>query len=478
MKALIHRFASLRVTVVLLVLLLAALASGTIVESRGGAPAAAALVYGAPWFRALLAVFGLNLVCSIVDLWPWGRRRIGYVLTHGSMLVILAGSLMTELWKTEGVLVIWEGEQASEVTTRPAQAGEQPQVVAKLPFAVRLDAFEIDYYQGTRRPAQFRSRVTVQDGQAERAAVIEMNHPLEHGGYTFFQSSYVEGPERDQTLLSVSKDPGEPVVFLGYYGLVAGMIVVLLTRIGERRRASRPLSAAAAALAGIVLAAAPARAQQASALPMPSAEDVEALRSLPVQHDGRVMPLDTLAREGVWNVTGKRSVWGIDPVAMVLGWKLRPSGLADPAAGAGRRQGARRGDRPAAGHGLGLVPRPRRQRQARRDRWRGTGRRAAGAAAQQAAEERTEARRAALLDGRLLPPGDDPCRAGRRSRGRLDGAARCALRPTCEPCSTPGRAARTSLRISRRRSLPTTAPGRRASPGSCCCSRSCSRSPR
>ena len=36
------------------------------------------------------------------------------------------------------------------------------------------------------------------------------------------------------------------------------------------------------------------------------------------------MPLDTLAREAVWNVTGKRSVWGVDPVAMALGWALEP----------------------------------------------------------------------------------------------------------------------------------------------------------
>ena len=37
------------------------------------------------------------------------------------------------------------------------------------------------------------------------------------------------------------------------------------------------------------------------------------------------MPLDTLAREAVWNVTGKGSVWGVDPVAMVLGWTFDPS---------------------------------------------------------------------------------------------------------------------------------------------------------
>ncbi len=320
MKALIHRLASLRVTVVLLVLLLVGLSAGTIVESRHGAEAAARAAYGAPWFRALLAVFALNLACSIVDLWPWGRRRIGYVLTHGSILVILGGALATELWKQEGVLAIWEGEQASEVVSRTAPPGQPPSVVATLPFAVRLDAFEIDYYQGTRMAAQFRSRVTVIDGSRTQPAVIEMNRELAYGGYRFFQSSYSETPERDQTILSVSKDPGEAIVFLGYYGLVAGMIVVLITRIGERRRALQP--AAAAALAAVaLLAGAPAGAQPVP--PTPSATEVEALRRLPVQHDGRVMPFDTLAREAVWNVT-RKPVWGLDPVAIVLGWTFDP----------------------------------------------------------------------------------------------------------------------------------------------------------
>jgi len=196
-------------------------------------------------------------------------------------------------------------------------------VVVKLPFAVRLEAFEIDYYEGTRRPAQFRSRVTVEDPVSgrETPAVIEMNRELAYGGYKFFQSSYRETPDRDQTILSVSKDPGEPIVFLGYFGLVIGMIVVLSTRIAERRRAARPAGATAALVGLALLAAAPARAQVP---PLPAPADVEALRRLPVQHDGRVMPLDTLAREAVWNVTGKRSVWGVDPVAMALGWALEP----------------------------------------------------------------------------------------------------------------------------------------------------------
>jgi len=327
MRELLHRFASLRVTVVLVVLVLLALAAGTIVESLHGAPAAGRLVYQAPWFRALLAVFSLNLTASLVALWPWGRHRIGYALTHGSMLVILAGGVATELMKVEGQLQIWEGEESSAVVASDPGAMAEPRTVATLPFAVKLDSFEVDYYEGTRRPAQFRSRVTVRDGGLGKPAVIEMNRPLEHGGYTFFQSSYRETAQRDLTILSVAKDPGQPIVFLGYYGLVVGMLVVLGTRIADRRRAARPVAPPAGAAALLALAAlGTLAASPAAAQSVPTAAEADALRRVVVQHDGRLMPLDTLAREAVWSVTGRRSVWGQDPVQTFLGWSFDANG--------------------------------------------------------------------------------------------------------------------------------------------------------
>jgi cytochrome c-type biogenesis protein CcsB len=323
MKDILHRIASLRVTIVLLVVVLVALAAGTIVESQHGAPTAGRTVYHSAWFRVVLAALALNLSASLVDLWPWGRRRIGYALTHGSMLVILAGSLLTELRKVEGQLQVWEGEESSAVVAPDPGRGGEARTVATLAFAVRLESFEIEYYEGTRRPAQFRSRVVVKDGGRESPATIEMNRPLTHGGYRFFQSSYQETPERDMTVLSVSRDPGESIVFIGYYGLVLGMLVVLGTRVADRRRAARPAGAAAVLAAGALLTPSPAAAQA-----VPSASEVEAVRRVLVQHDGRVMPLDTLARETVWNVTGRRDVWRQDPVATFLGWAFDPSGWA------------------------------------------------------------------------------------------------------------------------------------------------------
>ena len=62
-----------------------------------------------------------------------------------------------------------------------------------------------------------------------------MNKPLAHGGYTFFQSSYQIQGGREMTILSVAKDPGQTVVFVGYTLLVIGMIVVFFTRLAQQR---------------------------------------------------------------------------------------------------------------------------------------------------------------------------------------------------------------------------------------------------
>ena len=46
-------------------------------------------------------------------------------------------------------------------------------------------------------------------------------------------------------------------------------------------------------------------------------EVVDELRYLPVQHDGRAMPLDTQAREAARKITGEIAWRGIDPVALL-----------------------------------------------------------------------------------------------------------------------------------------------------------------
>ena len=321
--------ASLKLTVILVLLIAVVLSAGTILESLRGAEQARSIYY-APWFFALQGLFALNLVAALIDRWPQNRYRIGFAVTHISMLIILAGALVTAVFKVEGQLPIWEGESSSTVLQ-----GRAANESFELPFKLRVDSFEIDRYQGTMMPSMFRSRVTVLDPAAgERAAVIEMNKPLSYGGFTFFQSSYQIQNGREATILSVSRDPGQAIVFLGYVLLVAGMIVVFVTRLAQHREAerlpargaSRGLAARAGAVVLALLGLALAAAGPAKAAQIPDAATTARVRTLPVQHDGRTMPFDTQAREAVRKVTGKRAWPGIDPVAMALGWSIDPQG--------------------------------------------------------------------------------------------------------------------------------------------------------
>ncbi len=329
MTDLLSSLASLRIAVVLLVLLLVGLAAGTIIDSSRGAEVAGSLVYYSWWFIALEAAFMLNVVAAIALFFPWGRQRIGFVTTHSALVLILAGAVVSFFYKTEGRLGLWEGDTGNEIVS----ADERGAVTSRttLPFAVRLLDFRIDHYPGTMQPAGFRSDIEVIDADGSRfQAGVWMNHQLTYKGWSLFQSSYRQEGGREATVLSVSKDPGQPIVFAGYVLLVVGMCIVLATRVSQARLRAELQAAAAAArrhrkAIAMALVASVAAAGSAFAV-----DDVtELIRRLPVQHDGRVMPFDTVAREGVWHVTGKRAWHGADPVATAVSWMADPSAAAN-----------------------------------------------------------------------------------------------------------------------------------------------------
>ncbi|MFP3941939.1 MAG: cytochrome c biogenesis protein, partial [Thermoanaerobaculia bacterium] len=104
----------------------------------------------------------------------------------------------------------------------------------------------------------------------------------------------------------------------------------------KKRSPGKAATATPAALLAVALgsgllpgAGAPAALAQPAGVPVPDAEAVAALTTLPVQHDGRVMPLDTVAREGVWQVTGSRGgFWGLDATTLALAWGFHPEAWA------------------------------------------------------------------------------------------------------------------------------------------------------
>jgi hypothetical protein len=80
---------------------------------------------------------------------------------------------------------------------------------------------------------EYRSFLTVLDGQHSEAAIIRVNHPFSRKGFSVYQSGSPEEPA-----LEVVRDPGTAVVFAGFLLLNAGIIMIYAVRLrpaGEKR---------------------------------------------------------------------------------------------------------------------------------------------------------------------------------------------------------------------------------------------------
>lgn len=90
-------------------------AGGTFLESAYGTETARLLVYRTPWMGLLLILLALNVAAAAFDRLPWKRKHVGFVVTHAGILVMLAGSLMTQAYGIEGQMAIQEGEAAHRI---------------------------------------------------------------------------------------------------------------------------------------------------------------------------------------------------------------------------------------------------------------------------------------------------------------------------------------------------------------------------
>jgi hypothetical protein len=103
-------FASLKLAVVLLAVIIVAAIAGTLYESSFDAKVARAYVYGAPWFNLWLVLLGANLACSALSRWPWREHHLAFLITHLGIITLLIGSLIGRIWGVEGTITLFKGE--------------------------------------------------------------------------------------------------------------------------------------------------------------------------------------------------------------------------------------------------------------------------------------------------------------------------------------------------------------------------------
>jgi cytochrome c biogenesis protein ResB len=137
-------------------------------------------IFYSPWFLALLAAFGVNLLaCLAARVWAPGRS-FGSKLTHGSIPLILAGCLVSFLTGQKGTIEFTKGEAA---TSFIAENGQRP-----LGFSVKLEDFTVEWY----RPQYFKLGAVVEDRKLRKKfdAVPGREYKVADTGYAFTIKGY------------------------------------------------------------------------------------------------------------------------------------------------------------------------------------------------------------------------------------------------------------------------------------------------
>ncbi len=111
--------------------------------------------------------------------------RFGAYMTHLSILIVMAGAVIGNIWGYKAYVNIAEGTSTNRVW---AHSGQLP---IDLDFTVYCEDFDISYYPGGNRPKDYNSNLVIlENGKEILRKRIEVNDPLTYKGLTFYQSSY------------------------------------------------------------------------------------------------------------------------------------------------------------------------------------------------------------------------------------------------------------------------------------------------
>ena len=299
-----------KVCLLLFFIICLVLAAATCLEQARGTAEAHRLVYGSWWFVLLWALAAA--VALAVLLRRKLYRRMPVFLLHAALLLILLGALLTWLTAESGSLHL----RLDETLRRTVPEGTHRRA---LPFDITLTAFSVEHHPGTSAAADYRAELTI-EGDAAEQHVLSINRIVRTHGTRLLLGRF-DADHRGVTLL-VNTDPwGIPVSYAGYALLALSFLFVLRSRGGMFRRTLRRLSAAVVLLLALPVQAA---AEVEARLPTLSPEQAEQFGALLIEHEGRIQPVASFARQFTRRLTGKTDWQGYTAVDVLAGFAFFP----------------------------------------------------------------------------------------------------------------------------------------------------------
>ncbi len=291
-------------------------------------------------FSYTLSLNGTNLEVNFVDyqLAKKGTSKMGLVTVEAKYKgEAIQERLVGQRGMRTGVVkdvVFKDGTKIS------LEYGSKP---LELPFAIKLNDFELQRYPGSMAPSSYSSKVEVVDkaNNEQYPFHIYMNHILYHNGYKFFQSSY--DPDELGTVLSVNHDIGHWPTYFGYFLLTLGLIMNFFDKNSRFSKLTSYIAKANQTAVLFIVALfifgttnLKAEVKVADNLNNTvtylekykdeSKEISEKFSHLIVQADmGRMKPIDTLSREILNKLARQSEFLGMNPNQVLLGMLSNPN---------------------------------------------------------------------------------------------------------------------------------------------------------
>jgi len=190
----------------------------------------------------------------------------------------------------------------------------------EIPFAVKLNDFQLERYPGSESPSSYASEVMVLDGETQMPFRIYMNNVLDYGGFRFYQASY--DTDEKGTLLAVNHDVlGTVTTYIGYFLLMIGMFFTLFGKSTRFTIISKKLKKikqyAPLFILGVLSSFGTFAQRPMQNDSIPSVTELVINQHIDKQHsdlfgrilvqdiDGRIKPINTLASEFLRKIYGK-----------------------------------------------------------------------------------------------------------------------------------------------------------------------------
>lgn len=165
-------------------------------------------VFQSYWFTLLLLLLCTNLVCCTIERWRGTLMQLGFILTHTSIILILAGSILGLWFGNKGVIWIAEGQKVEQFYLREGT----PKV---LPFQLYLEAFITE-----KHPPKFELVGYVKDKHQEKLLSTEIGkvQPVPKSPYAVTVKDFIPDAALLEEAVNTSEDIKNPAIFVQLYG--------------------------------------------------------------------------------------------------------------------------------------------------------------------------------------------------------------------------------------------------------------------